>query len=52
MEGFLMAYATRLLGWDPKEVVVLAAKTRNDLNNRHIHAYGRAGVAYGRKPEA
>jgi len=51
MEGFILAYATRMLGWDPKEVAVLAAKARNDVNNRAIHGFDPVVFIYGRKPE-
>jgi len=51
LEWFMMAGATRFLGWQPEEVMVLAAKGKQDANNRGIHAYLPINVIYGQKPE-
>jgi hypothetical protein len=39
IEGWSMALFTRLLGWTKEEVIVFAAKCRDDLRNRNIHSY-------------
>ncbi|KAK0636396.1 S-adenosyl-L-methionine-dependent methyltransferase [Bombardia bombarda] len=39
MDTFILAYATRILGWSNEQVQVLAAQARKDLNDRTIHAY-------------
>ncbi|KAF9872291.1 hypothetical protein CkaCkLH20_10118 [Colletotrichum karsti] len=52
LQGFLMAFLTRGLGWRADEVNVLAAQTRKDVGDRSIHAYWPMIVVYGRKPEA
>jgi hypothetical protein len=41
---------TRVLGWSPERLEVFLAGVRNDLRNKHIHAYGTVYFAYGRKP--
>ncbi|TDZ15586.1 Secondary metabolism regulator LAE1 [Colletotrichum orbiculare MAFF 240422] len=51
LQGFLMAFLTRGLGWQADEVNVLAAQTRKDVGDRSIHAYWPMIVVYGRKPE-
>ena len=39
LEGFSYALMCRGLNWTKEEVDVLAAKTRNDLHDKTIHAY-------------
>ncbi|KAK4658160.1 hypothetical protein QC762_204300 [Podospora pseudocomata] len=51
VEGFLMAVATRFLGWSLPEVTVLSAQARADLNDRRIHAYWPVISAFAQKPE-
>ncbi|KAK4181529.1 S-adenosyl-L-methionine-dependent methyltransferase [Triangularia setosa] len=51
VEGFLMAVATRFLGWSLPEVAVLSAQARADLNDRKIHAYWPVTSAFAQKPE-
>lgn len=41
---------TRLLGWSTERLDVFLAKVRNDLENKHCHAYGLVYFVYGRKP--
>jgi hypothetical protein len=45
LEGLSMWILTKDLEWTEKEVTVLCAKVRNDLNNRRIHAYAEVYVA-------
>jgi len=51
LEYFMMAGATRHLGWRPEEVTVLAAHAKRDLANRAIHSYVPINVIYAQKPE-
>ena len=39
IEAFIMALATRALGWSKEEALVFCAKARKDLYNTKIHAY-------------
>lgn len=39
LEGFTMAYFTRLLGWSPEEVQVFLVQVREDNKNRRLHCY-------------
>jgi hypothetical protein len=41
---------TRILGWSPQRLEAFLAGVRDDLKNKHIHAYGVVYFAYGRKP--
>ncbi|KAM0421281.1 hypothetical protein ACHAPT_011003 [Fusarium lateritium] len=50
LQGFLMAALTRGLGWRAEEVDVLAAKAKQDLRDKSIHAYWPMIVVTGRKP--
>lgn len=51
LEAFIMASATRLLGWSKEEVLVLAAKAKADVNNRNIHAFWPVGIVVCQKPK-
>ncbi|KAK4191291.1 S-adenosyl-L-methionine-dependent methyltransferase [Podospora australis] len=51
IEGFLMAIATRGLGWSSEGVTVLCAQAKADLADRRIHAYWPVVIAYAQKPE-
>jgi SAM-dependent methyltransferase len=50
VEGFSLHVMTHGLGWSKEEVDVFVAKVKSDMRNRHIHAYFRLPVVYGRKP--
>ncbi|RMJ19470.1 hypothetical protein BHE90_000263 [Fusarium euwallaceae] len=50
LQGFLMAALTRGLGWQAEEVNVLAAKAKEDMRNKSIHAYWPMIVVTARKP--
>lgn len=50
LQGFLMAALTRGLGWQAEEVNVLAAKAKQDMRNKSIHAYWPMIVVTARKP--
>ncbi|KAH7120587.1 S-adenosyl-L-methionine-dependent methyltransferase [Dactylonectria macrodidyma] len=50
LQGFLMAFLTRGLGWTPDEVNVLAAEAKKDMRDKLIHAYWPIIVVTGRKP--
>lgn len=52
LQGFLMAALTRGLGWEADEVNILAAKARQDMLNKEIHAYWPIIVVTGRKPSS
>lgn len=39
LEGFTMAYFTRVLGWQPEQVQVFLIGVRQDNKNRHKHNY-------------
>lgn len=39
IEGFSMAYFTRVLGWQPEQVHVFLADVRDDNKNRQKHNY-------------
>jgi hypothetical protein len=39
LEGFTMAFFTRILGWKPEEVQVFLAGVREDTKNKQIHNY-------------
>jgi hypothetical protein len=39
LEGFTMAFFTRILGWQPEEVQVFLIDVRDDHKNRGKHAY-------------
>jgi hypothetical protein len=39
LEGFSLAIFTRVLGWQPEEVLVFLIKVREDTRNRKIHNY-------------
>lgn len=41
---------TRILGWNAERLEVFLASVRDDLKNKHVHAYGVVYFAYGRKP--
>ncbi|KAL1983477.1 hypothetical protein VTN96DRAFT_10298 [Rasamsonia emersonii] len=50
-EAFAMAVLTRFKNWTKDEVMVLAAKARQDTRNRNIHMLFNFYVVYGRRPE-
>lgn len=39
LEGFTMAYFTRILGWQPEQVQVFLVDVRSDNKNRRKHNY-------------
>ena len=39
LEGFSMAYFTRILGWQPEEVQVFLAGVKTDQKNKQKHNY-------------
>ena len=39
LEGFTMAYFTRILGWQPEEVQVFLVDVRDDNKNKQKHNY-------------
>lgn len=39
LEGFSMAYFTRVLGWQADEVQIFLIGVRDDMKNRQIHSY-------------
>jgi hypothetical protein len=39
LEGFTMAYFTRILGWQPDDVQVFLVGVREDNKNRQLHNY-------------
>ena len=50
-EGYVLYMAT-LLGWSREEVMVYAAKLRNEIQDTSIHPYFHVKVVWGKKPEA
>ncbi|PGH06904.1 hypothetical protein GX51_02149 [Blastomyces parvus] len=50
VEAYSLALFTRVLGWSPEEVQVLAALTKNEFRDLSIHAYAKMHFVYGRKP--
>ncbi|WYZ39590.1 hypothetical protein EsH8_III_001504 [Colletotrichum jinshuiense] len=50
IEGIAMAFFTRVLNWQPAEVLVFCASVRQDARDLGIHAYWYGYSIYGRKP--
>ncbi|PGH07447.1 hypothetical protein GX51_01748 [Blastomyces parvus] len=52
LDGWALAFLTRVMGWDVTEVQVLLAKFREAMGDRSIHSYVPLSIVYGRKPTA
>ncbi|OJJ44448.1 hypothetical protein ASPZODRAFT_168718 [Penicilliopsis zonata CBS 506.65] len=52
LDSYGTALFTRVLGWDPVEVVVFLASVRNQLRDPQYHLYVNGHVVWGRKPES
>ncbi|KAJ0305487.1 hypothetical protein COL5a_007273 [Colletotrichum fioriniae] len=50
IEGLCLALFTRVLDWDPNEVIAFCSSVRKDAKNLGIHAYWYGYSIYGRKP--
>ncbi|KFY65041.1 hypothetical protein V496_02858 [Pseudogymnoascus sp. VKM F-4515 (FW-2607)] len=50
LQGFTMAPFSRVLNWNKAEIEVYLVDVRKSLSNRHVHAYNKVYVVWGRKP--
>ncbi|KAI9742766.1 MAG: hypothetical protein M1818_003495 [Claussenomyces sp. TS43310] len=51
LQGFSLALLTRVMGWSKEEIEVFLADVRKGMKDRHVHAYHRYHIVWGRKPE-
>ncbi|KAI9701939.1 MAG: hypothetical protein M1836_001283 [Candelina mexicana] len=52
IQGFTLAYFSRVLGWSKEEIEVYLVNVRKSLKDRRVHAYHKVYVVWGRKPDA
>ncbi|KAK0751952.1 S-adenosyl-L-methionine-dependent methyltransferase [Schizothecium vesticola] len=45
-----LLYMGNLMGWQPEEIQVYAARLRNEFNNRNIHGYYLQKIVWAQKP--
>ena len=50
LQGFSLAYFSRILGWSAEEIEVYLVNVRKSLADKDVHAYHRLYVIWGRKP--
>ncbi|KAA6408009.1 MAG: hypothetical protein FRX48_08360 [Lasallia pustulata] len=50
IQGFSMAFLTRVLGWTSQEVEAFLIEVRKELRDRSKHSYVKIYVVYGQKP--
>jgi ubiquinone/menaquinone biosynthesis C-methylase UbiE len=51
LQGFSLAYFSRMLGWSKTEIEVYLVNVRKSISDRNAHVYHRVYVVWGRKPE-
>lgn len=51
LESYTYALFTRFAGWKRKEIEVLLAGARRELQDLSIHLYTNVRFVYGRKPD-
>ncbi|KAF2841007.1 S-adenosyl-L-methionine-dependent methyltransferase [Patellaria atrata CBS 101060] len=50
LEGWILGYFTRVLGWTYDQVQAFVAESRVIMRDRRYHAYHKLHCTYGRKP--
>ncbi|MCJ1362712.1 hypothetical protein MMC16_001818 [Acarospora aff. strigata] len=50
IQGFSLAWFSRVLGWTKAEIEVFLVGVRKAISQREVHAYNKSYVVWGRKP--